>query len=147
MGRVFSLHPQLPVLDEKLSITCVSDKMFESTSFIETQSKSETYKDHPPILISDNEEFSDITKLLENETDEDNSFAWNSWNTNTNSPYKVKLCQKEINLSLLVAGVLSVVLFLVVCVLLYRQTISDQQQADIDQKPVNSLDIILSGEN
>merc|ERR1712062_912379 len=98
------------VLDEKLSRTCVSDKMFESTSFIETQSKSQTYKDHPPILISDNEEFSDITKLLENETDEDNS-----WNSNTNSPYKVKLCQKEMSLRLVVAGVLSVVIFLVVC--------------------------------
>ena len=59
---------------------------------------------------------------------------------------KAQLCI-QISLSLLVAGVLSVVLFLVVCVLLYRQTISDQQQADLDQKPVNSLDIILSGEN
>ena len=55
------------------------------------------FKDHPPILISDNEEFSDITKLLENDTDEDNPYAWNSWNTNTNSPYKVKFCQKEVS--------------------------------------------------
>ena len=62
------------------------------------------------------------------------------------SRVKAQLCI-QISLSLLVAGVLSVVLFLVVCVLLYRQTISDQQQADLDQKPVNSLDIILSGEN
>ena len=62
------------------------------------------------------------------------------------SRVKAQLCI-QISLSLLVAGVLSVVLFLVVCVLLYRQTISNQQQADIDQKPVNSLDIILSGEN
>lgn len=109
--------------------------MFESTSFIENQ--SQTYKDHPPILISDNEEFSDITKLLENETDEDNS-----WNSNTNSPFKVKLCQKEMSLRLVVAGVLSVVIFLVVCVLLYRQTVADQH------KPGDSsLDIILQAEN
>merc|ERR1711971_1350013 len=121
---------------EKMSRSWVTDnKMFESTSFIETQ--SQTYKDHPPILISDNEEFSDITKLLENETDED------SWNSNMNSPYKVKLCQKEMSLRLLVAGVLSVVIFLVVCVLLYRQAMADQHKPGDD----SLLNIILEEEN
>merc|ERR1712183_794397 len=123
----------VPVIEEKMSRACVNDnKMFESTSFIETQSQAQAYKDHPPILISDNEEFSDITKLLENESDED------SWNSNTNSPYKVKLCQKEVSLRLLVAGVLSVVIFLVVCVLLYRQTMADQHKPGD-----NTLDIFL----
>merc|ERR1711874_674267 len=116
------------VLDEKMSRASVSDnKMFESTSFIETQ--SQTYKDHPPIMISDNEEFSDITKLLENDTDEENS-----WNSNANSPFKIRLCQKEISLRLLVVGVLTVVVLVLLFVLLYRQTLAD-------------VDVLLDGEN
>merc|ERR1711902_98093 len=91
------------VLKEKMNRGGVNgNKMFESTSFIETQSQA--YKDHPPIMISDNEEFSDITKLLENDTDEENS-----WNSNAHSPFKIRLCQREISLRLLAVGVFSVV--------------------------------------
>ena len=46
------------------------------------------------------------------------------------------------SLRLVVAGVLSVVIFLVVCVLLYRQTVADQHKPGD-----NSLDIILQAEN
>merc|ERR1711953_320238 len=117
-----------PVLDEKMSRASVSDnKMFESTSFIETQ--SQTYKDHPPIMISDNEEFSDITKLLENDTDEENS-----WNSNANSPFKIRLCQREISLRLLAVGVFSVVVLVVLFILLYRQTLAE-------------VDVLLDSEN
>ena len=45
--------------------------------------------DHPPILISDNEQFSDITQLLHNEED-------NYSHSNRNNSYKVNLCQREV---------------------------------------------------
>ena len=48
--------------------------------------------DHPPILISDNEEFSDITQLLENEDDDDT--LNNYWDRNKTR--EVKCCQKEV---------------------------------------------------
>ena len=51
------------------------------------------YLDHPPILISDSDEFSDITQLLHNGEDDspDSSDRDNS--------YKVNLCHREVTIS------------------------------------------------
>ena len=44
-------------------------------------------------------------------------------------------------------GVLSVLVFLVVCVLLYRQTTAEEQEDNLDNDTGDSFDIMFEGEN
>merc|ERR1712212_396338 len=104
-------------------------------SFIEAQNK--TYRDHPPILISDNDQFSDITQLLHKEED-DCSYS------SRNNSYKVSLCQREVTVKRLAVCVLLLLIFLTVCLLLYFQTLAAQLELDMAEKPLDSLDMILA---
>ena len=51
------------------------------------------YSDHPPILISDSDEFSDITQLLHN--GEEDSLD----SSDRDNSYKVNLCHREVTIS------------------------------------------------
>merc|ERR1711953_1550359 len=133
-------HPSL-ASPQKMIRSFDNEKVMESTSFIEGPAK--TYKDHPPILISDNEEFSDITQLLENEDDDDT--LNNYWYRNKTR--EVKCCQKEVSLKSVTVLVISLLIFLVICVLIYSQTLSAEKELDLAENPVDSLDIIMAGEN
>ena len=43
--------------------------------------------------------------------------------------------------------VISLLIFLVICVLIYSQTLSAEKELDLAENPVDSLDIIMAGEN
>ena len=53
----------------------------------------------------------------------------------------------QVSLKSVTVLVISLLIFLVICVLIYSQTLSAEKELDLAENPVDSLDIIMAGEN
>jgi len=119
------------------------DIELESTSFIIDDTEQESYRG-PSILISDNEDFSDITQLLHN--DEDEEIVWR--NTDKYDKY-VHICNKKIKQRSIISGFVISGVLMVLCVLLmvFHQMLASETvaQSESDQG-LDRLDIVMDAD-
>merc|ERR1711910_105850 len=76
----------------------------------------------PSILISDNEDFSDITQLLN--CDQEGSHRTEAYNY---SKYSVTICNNKVGWKILAAMVTVFTFFLIICFLVYREALATQR--------------------
>eukprot|EP00092_Neocalanus_flemingeri_P035574 GFUD01038721.1.p1 GENE.GFUD01038721.1~~GFUD01038721.1.p1 ORF type:complete len:123 (-),score=16.26 GFUD01038721.1:48-416(-) len=109
----------------------------QSTSF----NGQRTDYNGPSILLSDNEDFTDITQLLNSDLE---GSSKNEPGKYTN--YTVTICNNKVGLKILAVTTLVFTFFLVICFLVYREALATQRAMEFqtdNAENVDTLDMIM----